>query len=58
VTIAPQYMRNSHILAKFIQSDEMTDIFPGEVLYYFEYSLDLSIESILKALGNIHGEIC
>ncbi|CAI2171198.1 14087_t:CDS:2, partial [Funneliformis geosporum] len=29
-----------------IQSDEMTDIFSGEVQYYFEHSLDLSIELI------------
>ncbi|CAI2200609.1 9247_t:CDS:1, partial [Funneliformis geosporum] len=41
--IVSQYMRNSHILAKFIQSDETTDTFPGEVQYYFEHSLDLSI---------------
>jgi hypothetical protein len=50
-TIAPRYMRNSHILAKFIQSDETTDVFPGEVQYYFEHSLDLPIGKITHHLA-------
>ena len=40
-TIAPRYQRNSHILAKFIQDDETTDIFPGTVQYFFEHAVDL-----------------
>jgi hypothetical protein len=42
-TIAPRYMRNSHIIAKFIQEDETTDMYPGEVQFYFEHSIELPI---------------
>jgi hypothetical protein len=42
-TIAPRYKRNSHILAKFIQEDETTDIFPGTVQFFFEHTIELPI---------------
>lgn len=42
-TIAPRYKRNSHILAKFIQEDESIDLFPGEVQFFFEHTIDLPI---------------
>jgi len=37
--LAPRYKKNSHILAKFIQSNNLTELFPGQVQYYFEYKL-------------------
>ena len=50
-TIAPQYIRSSHILAKFIQSDETVDIYPGEVQYYFEHSIELPTGTKLHHLA-------
>jgi hypothetical protein len=40
-TLAPRYAKNSHILAKFIQENNSTDTFPGQVQYYFEHKIDL-----------------
>ncbi len=42
-TITFQYSRNSHILAKFIQDNETTDMFPSEVQFYFTYTIELLI---------------
>ena len=39
--IAPRYQKNSYILAKFIQDNEMIDMFPGEVQFYFTHTIDL-----------------
>ena len=39
--IAARYKNNSHILAKFIQDNEMIESWPGEVQFYFEHSIDL-----------------
>jgi len=39
--LAPRYKKNSHILAKFIQSNNLTELFPGQVQYYFEHKLRL-----------------
>src|SRR5256886_8775085 len=41
VNITPQYRKNSYILAKFIQDNEMIDTFPGEVQFYFTHTIDL-----------------
>ncbi|GES84066.1 hypothetical protein GLOIN_2v415082 [Rhizophagus clarus] len=38
---APRYQRSSYILAKFIQDDEIIDIFSGHVQYYFEHTVQL-----------------
>lgn len=45
-TIAPRYQRNSHIIAKFIQADESTDFYAGQVQYYFTHSITLPIDGI------------
>jgi len=39
--LAPRYKKNSHILAKFIQSNNLIELFPGQVQYYFEHKLRL-----------------
>ena len=36
---APQYQRSLHILAKFIQIDETTNIYPGHVQFYFKHTV-------------------
>jgi hypothetical protein len=40
-TFAPRYRRSSNILAKFIQDDETIDMFPGQVQFYFEHTIQL-----------------
>lgn len=40
-TFAPRYQRSSNILAKFINDDETTDIYPGQVQFYFEHTIQL-----------------
>lgn len=42
-TIAPRYLKNSNILAKFIQGNETIDTFPGEVQFFFTHTIDLPI---------------
>ncbi len=37
-TITPRYQRNSHVLAKFIQGDETTDLYPGEVQFFYAFN--------------------
>ena len=39
--LALQYKKNSHILAKFIQSNNLIELFSGQVQYYFEHKLQL-----------------
>ena len=36
-----RYKKNSHILAKFTQSDNSVELFPGQVQFYFEHTLRL-----------------
>jgi hypothetical protein len=36
--MAPRYLKNAHILAKFIQENETSDLFPGQVQYYIEHT--------------------
>jgi hypothetical protein len=42
--MAPRYLKNANILAKFIQDNETTDLFPGQVQYYFEHTMRISGE--------------
>ncbi|GBC16128.2 hypothetical protein GLOIN_2v1776801 [Rhizophagus irregularis DAOM 181602=DAOM 197198] len=42
--IAPRYLKNANVLAKFIQNNETTDLFPGQVQYYFEHTVRISGE--------------
>lgn len=44
-TMSPRYLKNAFILAKFIQKDGTTDIFPGQVQYYFEHTIRILGES-------------
>jgi hypothetical protein len=44
LAIALQYLKNTNILAKFIQDNKTTDIFPGQIQYYFEYTMRISGE--------------
>jgi len=39
-TMALRYLKNANVLAKFIQDNETTDLFPGQVQYYFEHIMD------------------
>jgi len=43
-TMAPRYLKNANVLAKFIQNNETTDLFPGQVQYYFEHAIRISGE--------------
>lgn len=38
--LAPRYAKNSHILAKFIQTNDVTDTFAGQAQYYFKHKID------------------
>jgi len=40
--ISPRYMKNSYILANFIQENETTEVYPGQVQFFFEHSIKLS----------------
>ena len=37
----PRYSKNSYILAKFIQENDLIEIFPGQVQFYFEHEINL-----------------
>ena len=37
-------MKNANVLANFIQNNEMTDLFSGQVQYYFEHTIRISGE--------------
>ncbi|PKB99614.1 hypothetical protein RhiirA5_383060 [Rhizophagus irregularis] len=46
--MSSRYLKNACILAKFIQENrgnETTDLFPGQVQYYFEHTITISGES-------------
>ena len=36
--MAPRFFKNAHILAKFIQDNETSDLFSGQVQYYIEHT--------------------
>ena len=42
--MAPRYLKNANVLAKFIQDNETTDLFPGQVQYYLEHTIRISGE--------------
>src|SRR5215211_5876943 len=44
-TMSSRYLKNAFILAKFIQEDGTTDLFPGQVQYYFEHTIRILGES-------------
>ena len=37
----PRYLRSSFILAKFVQENDLIDVFPGQVQYFFEHEVNL-----------------
>ncbi|POG66317.1 hypothetical protein GLOIN_2v1879967 [Rhizophagus irregularis DAOM 181602=DAOM 197198] len=39
--LAPRYKKNSYILAKFTQDNELIELYPGMVQFYFEHVLRL-----------------
>lgn len=42
--MAVRYLKNANVLAKFIQDNETTDLFPGQVQFYFEHTIKISGE--------------
>ena len=36
--MATRFLKNAHVLAKFIQDNETSDLFPGQVQYYIEHT--------------------
>ena len=42
--MASRYLKNVNVLAKFIQNNETTDLFSGQVQYYFEHTVRISGE--------------
>ena len=42
--MSSRYSKNASILAKFVQENETTDLFPGQVQYYFEHTIRISGE--------------
>jgi hypothetical protein len=40
--MAPRFLKNANVLANFIQDNETTDLFPGQVQYYFEHTMRIS----------------
>jgi hypothetical protein len=38
---APRFCKNSFILAKFLQTDNVAELYPGQVQYYFEHEVSL-----------------
>jgi len=44
LAMAYRYLKNANVLAKFIQNNETTDLFPGQVQYYFEHTVRISGE--------------
>ena len=39
--ILPRYMKNSYILANFIQENESTEVYPGQVQFFFKHLIKL-----------------
>ncbi|PKY23950.1 hypothetical protein RhiirB3_438338 [Rhizophagus irregularis] len=40
----PRFYKNSFILVKFVQDNNVADVFPGQVQYYLEYEVNLPSE--------------
>ena len=43
--IAPRHIKSSFILAKFINRDGSVDIYPGQIQYFFEHTINLSSQN-------------
>ena len=43
-TMAPKYSKNANVLANFIQNNKTTDLFPGQVQFYFEHTMRILSE--------------
>ncbi len=41
--ITPRYLKNSFILANFIQENDSVELYPGQVQYFFEHEVKLPI---------------
>jgi hypothetical protein len=39
--ISPRYKKNSYVLANFIQENETTEVYPGQVQFFFEHTIKL-----------------
>src|SRR5436305_3336825 len=51
--MSSRYLKNAFVLAKFIQNDETTDLFSGQVQYYFEHTIRILGESKTHQLAFI-----
>jgi len=51
--MSSRYLKNAFVLAKFIQNDGTTDLFPGQVQYYFEHTIRILGESKTHRLAFI-----
>ena len=52
-TLATRYIRNSHILAMFIIDNDVTELWPGEVQFYFEHSVKLQAKTVTHFLAYV-----
>ena len=51
-TISPRNIKNSFILAKFINRDgNSVDIYPGQIQYFFEHSIYLSSQNLVHTFA-------
>jgi hypothetical protein len=51
--MSPRYLKNAFVLAKFIQDNGTSDLFPGQVQYYFEHTIRISGKSKTHRLAFI-----
>jgi hypothetical protein len=54
--MSPRYLKNAYILANFVQENqgnETTDLYPGQVQYYFEHTIRISGEPTTYRLAFI-----
>src|SRR5436309_14331939 len=51
--MSSRYLKNAVVLAKFIQNDGTTDLFPGQVQYYLEHTIRILGESKTHRLAFI-----
>ena len=49
----PRYLKSSFILAKFVQENDLIDMFPGQVQYYFEHEVNLPEEKKTHSLAYV-----
>ena len=51
---APRHSRSSYIRAKFIQSDNSIESFPGQIQYFFEHEVNLPEKNKLTMIKQVH----